>query len=227
MREKLIKQTHKSGKGKQPLFNLLGFFIYLLAISATAVFLVRYKVVPWPFHGAETVLGTYGRIFVYLPFAVLALFSLFWVKGAGAPVWENVQWSRFHISFPMGFALSTGYALFLFLSTDFELKGFPFVPPALILSVLNAVAEEVVFRLVLFQLLIMLTGSVSLANGLQACFYGLPHLFIGGSLFFLYAVIYGLVLGWMTRKNNSILPAIICHFVIDIGAIGLPLLIRY
>lgn len=219
-----MEQSDKSGQ--RPIFELLGFFIYLLAISALAFFLLKYKVIPWPFHGAETVFGTYGRILVYLPFAVLALLSLLWVKGAGLPVWENVKWSCFHVSFPMGLALSIGYALFLFLSTDFELKGFFFVPPALILSLLNAVAEEVLFRFVLFQLLIMSTRSVLLANGLQACFYGLPHLFIGGPAFFLYAVFYGFVLGWMTRENQSILPAVISHFAIDIGAIGLPLLIR-
>ena len=40
-----------------------------------------------------------------------------------------------------------------------------------------------------------------------------------------FAFVYGLLLGAIVEKNDSVIPAIICHFCIDIGNIGLPLLI--
>lgn len=208
-----------------PVVALAGFLISLLLMAGLVLFLLSRKLIPWPFHGADTVSGTYYQILVYLPVTCFALVSVWWVGGAKQLFKDFLAWRRFSPTFFLGLALSAGYTLVLYLTNDFALKGISFVPPALLMGFLNAVSEEILFRLVLFRLLTECTGSWLWANLLQAAAYGIVHLFIGGPVFFLYAAGYGLLLGWMTRTNESIVPAVICHFVADIGAIGLPLLI--
>ncbi len=223
------KTIHKRDSGSLtdpiPVQEFMGFTISLLVIVGVAGFLLTRKLIPWPFHGADTVYSTYGRILVYLPFTGFSLLSVLWIRGFNKPVAGHFTWVRFSYTFPLGLVLSAGYSLYLFSTHDFALKGLTFVPPAMILGFFNAFSEELLFRLVFFQLLIPLTGSWQRANLMQAVLYGFVHLFIGGPVFFLGAVAYGLLLGWVTKSNESILPAIICHFIADIGAIGLPLLI--
>lgn len=218
--------------GNPSVWALAGFIGSLLLTGGVAGFLLTEKLIPWPFHGAETVCGTYGRILVYLPFTGFSLLSVFWIKGKKfwikgekRPVADFIKWNRFSPTFYAGLVFSAGYTLYLFLSHNFAYKGMAFVPPALILGLLNAVSEEFLFRLVLFQLIVPLTESWHRANLMQAVLYGAVHLFIGGPVFFLGAVGYGLLLGWIFKTNDSIIPAIICHFIADVGAIGLPLLI--
>lgn len=228
----MLKKTINNGElnnltGHLSVRALAGFTISLLLIVGVAGFLLTRKLIPWPFHGADTVCGTYGRILVYLPFAGYSLLSVFWIKGRKRPVADHFTWTLFSSTFPVGLVLSAGYSLYLFLNHNFALKGLAFVPPAMMLGLLNAFSEELLFRLVCFQLLVSLTSSWQRANLVQAVLYGFVHLFIGGPVFFLGAVAYGLLLGWITKTNESILPAIICHFIADIGAIGLPLLILF
>ncbi len=211
--------------GQLSVFALAGFTISLFFTVGVAGFLLTRQLIPWPFHGADTVCDTYGRILVYLPFAGFSLLSVLWIRGLNKPVAEYFKWNRFSPTVLVGFALSAGYSLYLFSTHDFAFKGLVFVPPAMILGFLNAISEELLFRLVFFQLLIPVAGSWQRANLMQAVLYGFVHLFIGGPVFFLGAVAYGLLLGWITKTNESILPAIICHFIADVGAIGLPLLI--
>jgi membrane protease YdiL (CAAX protease family) len=225
------KEIHKKESASLPdrmsVRAFSGFMTSLLLMGGAAVFLLTRKLIPWPFHGADSIADSYGRILVYLPFTGFSFLSVFWIKGNQRSIRDFITWNRFSFTFLAGFVLSAGYSLYLFLSHDFALKGLAFVPPAMMLGLLNAFSEELLFRLVLFQLLIPLTGSWQRANLMQAVLYGFVHLFIGGPVFFLCAVGYGLLLGWITKTNESILPAIICHFVADIGAIGLPLLILY
>lgn len=204
---------------------LAGFVISLAVVAGGAAWLLGQKIIPWPFHGADTVGETYGRILVYLPVAGFSVLSLLWIRDPQKPVWDFFKWKGFSAAFSLGIALSGAYSLYLFSSHEFAYKGLSFVPPALILGILNAVSEELLFRLVFFQLLTQAAGSRHRANLAQAMAYGLVHLFIGGPLFFLGAVGYGLVLGWITQTHKSILPAMICHFIADVGAVMLPLLI--
>ncbi len=208
-----------------PVRALAGFMASLFLIGGAAGFLLTRKLIPWPFHGADTIADTYGRILVYLPFAGFSLLSLLWIRGDQRSISDFISWKRFSPTFLAGFILSAGYSIYLYMTHDFALKGLLFVPPAMMLGLLNAVSEEILFRLVFFQLLIQLTGSWQRANLIQAVLYGFIHLFIGGPVFFLSAVGYGLLLGWITRTNESLLPATICHFIADIGAVSLPLLI--
>jgi membrane protease YdiL (CAAX protease family) len=225
----LKKTIHKSESECLPVpssaLAFAGFMASLLLMGGAAFFLLARQHIPWPFHGADTVYATYGRILVYLPFVGFSLLSVLWIKGCKRPVADYFKWNLFSFTFTIGFVLSAGYSIYLFLIHDFALKGLAFVPPAMLLGFLNAFSEELLFRLVCFQLVIPLTVSWQRANLVQAILYGFVHLVIGGPVFFFIAVGYGLLLGWVTRTNESLLPAIICHFIADIGAIGLPLLI--
>jgi len=205
--------------------DLVFFLGSLLLFTGAAVLLFKTNVIPWPFHGSETVSGTYKRILFYFPLTVFSLLSVIWILKKDPETRNCFSWNRFSYTFFLGLLISAVYSFYLFFSCTFALKGLSFIPPALILSMLNALSEELIFRLVLFRILIALTGSWHRSNFVQAGLYAFPHFFIGGGWFFIYAAIYGLLLGGITHTNKSILPAIICHFIIDIGAVALPLLI--
>jgi len=99
-------------------------------------------------------------------------------------------------------------------------------PAVIILSLLNAFSEEIFYRLVLFELLRKFIRSALFVNIIQSAAYALPHYFIGGLQFASFAFLYGILLGMIKEKNESIIPCVVCHFVIDLGNIGAPLLLR-
>jgi len=47
---------------------------------------------------------------------------------------------------------------------------------------------------------------------------------VAGPVLGLFSIVYGFILGLVAQRSNSILPAIICHFIIDLGCIGMPIL---
>lgn len=202
------------------------FSLTLVMSAGLAGLLLHQGLVPWPFRGTDTVFGTWGRIPVCAPVLIFALISLFWLRHAGLPIREWFSWKQVSPLFFAGLGVSIGYSLYLFYTSPFPLKSAGFIPPALVMGLMNAVSEEIIYRLIFMQLLAAAFGSRPRANLIQATVYALPHLLIGGPLFFLLATGYGLLLGRITHATGSIFPAIICHFIIDIGAIGLPLLIN-
>lgn len=204
---------------------LAGFSLTLVLAAGLADLLLHHGLVPWPFRGADTLSGTWGRIPVYAPVLMFAMISLFWLRHAGLPIRKWFAWKRITSIFFAGLSVSIGYSLYLFYTSPFPLKSAGFIPPALVMGLMNAVSEEIIFRLIFMHLLTAAFDSRPRANLIQATVYALPHLLIGGPLFFLLAAGYGLLLGRITLAAGSIFPAIICHFIIDIGAIGLPLLI--
>jgi membrane protease YdiL (CAAX protease family) len=213
---------HKAAETRRA---LAGFSFSMALGAGLAGLLLHLGLVPWPFRGADTVFGTWGRIPVYAPVLLYALASLFWLRHADLPIREWFAWKRVTPLFIAGLGVSIAYSLYLFYTSPFPLKSAGFAPPALVMGLMNAVSEEIIFRLIFMQLLAIAFGSRPRANLIQAAVYALPHLMIGGPLFFLLAAGYGLLLGRITLAAGSIFPAVICHFIIDIGAIGLPLLI--
>ena len=205
---------------------LAGFSLTLVLAAGMAGLLLYHGLVPWPFRGADSIPGTWGRIPIYAPVLMFALISLLWLRQAGLPIREWFSWKQVTPLFFTGLAAGIGYSLYLFYTSPFPMKSPGFIPPALVMGLMNAVSEEIVFRLIFMQLLAAAFGSRPRANLIQAAIYALPHLVIGGPLFFLLAAGFGLLLGRITLSAGSILPAVICHFLIDIGAIGLPLLIN-
>lgn len=58
-------------------------------------------------------------------------------------------------------------------------------------------------------------GNFWVANVLQAIVFGVMHAnWVQG----IYAFLIGLALGYMTKKYNSIIPAMICHFVVNFSS---------
>jgi membrane protease YdiL (CAAX protease family) len=89
---------------------------------------------------------------------------------------------------------------------------------------MNSVIEESVYRLVFYHLIKKSTDSIHISIAVQAIFYAIPHLFID-LIFGIKAISYGMLLGYIVDENTSIIPCIICHFFIDIGLIGVVMLV--
>jgi len=90
---------------------------------------------------------------------------------------------------------------------------------------MNAAAEEVFYRLVLMDLLEQQTGNFIFSNIIQSAFYAVVHIPIGGLRFAGFAFVYGMILGLVRQKSRSVTPCILCHFIVDLGAIGIPMMI--
>ncbi len=209
------------------LFSLGGLLIsYLVFIFFVYMFTRQLNVWPWPFKPVDSLSDAYMRILYYLPMMVVPVYSLYWLKRMGLPVIYQFKWQRFSPYFLLGLAVSIYYALDL---TVFgrgvnHLRPLPFWVPAVILSVMNAFAEEVMYRQSLYGLLRHTGYSKWVSIPLQAMVYAIIHFMIAGALLGILSFFYGLVLGLMADRSKSILPGIICHFIIDIGCIGMPMM---
>jgi phosphatidylglycerol:prolipoprotein diacylglycerol transferase len=208
---------------KEHYLAITGFAVYGIIFALLAFTLLNKGIVHWPFHRMRTITEAYRAILEYAPFAVIATLSIFWLKIAGLSLSESFRWKKLSPSFYVGIAVSLGYSVYLLMHVRFGLDSRAFWPPVIILSGFNALAEEILFRLVLFTLLRKIM-NVHLANGIQSLAYAPLHLFIGGPVFAMLAFAYGMLLGYIREKNASVVPCIICHFLIDLGAIGAPLL---
>jgi len=214
-------------KNKQKdLLRLSGFLFSLILFSVIAGLLVKNEIIPWPFRRTLNLRTTYLNIMVYIPVFLFAIFSLFWLKQGKQKIMEAFKWAKPGFAFYLVLIISAGYSIYLFTFHSFPLLGPSFWPAVIILSILNAFAEELAYRLVLTSLLKELMKKKMAVILIQSLAYALPHFFIAGFKLALFAFIYGIMLGYVNEKEKSITPCIICHFSIDIGSIGLPLLIN-
>lgn len=205
--------------------SVAGFLAFFLLVTAVIAVMLKHGIIRWPFRRVPGIVETYKNVLLYSPVLFIALFSTIWLKVSRIPVLEEFKWRRFSRTFLVGLFISSGYSVYLFMSTGFSLKGSEYWPPVVMLSLLNAVSEEVFYRLVFYRLLKnVFTGSFK-ANLIQSLAYASVHVLIGGVQFAVFAFCYGMLLGWIMERNRSVIPCIICHFCIDIGNIGLPLLI--
>ena len=87
---------------------------------------------------------------------------------------------------------------------------------AIIASVVLApIGEEYVCRGLALKYAKKCFGHFWIANVLQAFLFGLIHMnWVQG----IYAFVIGLVLGWLTERYESVLPAIILHFVVNFSS---------
>ncbi len=206
-------------------FSLTGLFGYFLAIGLLYWFLSSNHIIKWPFHPVHTIAEAYQTIFEYAPVLAAALFSVIWLLPAGLPVFKYFKWKQFSGStLFIGIAISLGYTIYMLKPLRFGLHIASVWPPVLILSLLNAIAEETVFRVVLYGLIQKISNRMHLSNIIQSLVYASIHIFIGGNLLAMQAFILGMILGLIREKNNSVIPCIICHFCVDLGAIGYPIL---
>ncbi len=207
--------------------SLLGFLLAFFSLTAIYVGLLQSGALRWPFRRMPDLRGTYENLLMYIPFFLAAIASLRFLTIVEPPrPHQTHQRQRPSGLFWVGLSISIGYAAFLFLSTRFHIRGVMFWPPVILLSLLNALSEEVVFRLVLYRLLRNAIRRTSVSNLLQACLYAVIHFPIGGIKFAALAFCYGLLLGALVEKEDRVIPCVICHFCIDIGSIGLPLMIE-
>jgi len=210
---------------KKVFFSIFGLFGYFAIIGFLYWFLSTHHIINWPFHKVHSISEAYYTIWEYLPIFVAALFSLVWLVPSSLPVLKYIKWTRPSLgSFGVGIAVSIGYVIYMLHRVRFGLHLPSVWPPVIILSLLNSLAEETVFRIVLYGLFQKLFNNDMAVNLLQSLVYASIHLFIGGTLLAFQALFLGLLLGWIRKKNSSILPCIIIHFIVDLGAIGYPIL---
>lgn len=210
---------------KKTWLPLTGFLLSFAAAATGIGLLLASGAIPWPFEGASTPAETYRNALVYAPVFLLALMSMVWLWMAGIDIGSAFRWKRFSWAFAVGLSVSAGAAFYMLIVSKYRLKGMDFWPPVVILCIINAVSEELIYRLSFFRLLKQIIPNWHFANLLQSLLYASVHLPIGGIRLAAYAAGYGFLMGWITEKDRSILPCIACHFLIDIGYVGLPLLI--
>ncbi len=205
---------------------LASFLLMFGSFFVLYMFLIKTGTLNWPFRHMPDVAGTYQNIVRYLPIFFISMTALLWLTISDLPRLQLLprrSWSGIFLS---GMLISAGYSVYLLLTSRFEIRGPAFWPPVIILSLMNAVAEEIVFRLALYRLLQNILNRPLISNLLQAGLYALVHVPIGGIWFAGLAFLYGLLLGAMLEKERNVFPCMLCHFAVDIGNIGLPLLIQ-
>ncbi|WDP90812.1 MAG: prolipoprotein diacylglyceryl transferase [Desulfobacter sp.] len=205
--------------------SLMGFLLSYFFLVLLIVGLFKYRIIDWPFRSYGSFSKIYFNVFLYALFAVMCSGFFFWLRPLNIRISPFFKWRRFSHIFWVGLVISSAYSVYLYHFNTWNLGGMAYWPPIFLFSVLNAYSEESIYRLTLSSVLERLFGSHVAANLGQALLYGGTHYFIGGARFALFAFLYGILLGTVTKENKSIIPAMICHFCIDIGNIGLPLLI--
>lgn len=206
------------------LFSLMGLVACYLAFLFVMHYLtLRLLILPTPFHRAESLGDAYLRIVGYLPILSLPLLSVYWLRRADLPISEKFEWKSFSRVFYVALAVSIYYSIELLVLKEPRLRGLGYWPAVVILSAMNATSEETVHRLGIFGLLRSADYSRWAAIIMQSLLYSIVHFAISPT-FGLLSFFYGLLLGILMDRSRSVTPCIICHFFIDIGGIGKPLL---
>ncbi|MCF8035281.1 MAG: prolipoprotein diacylglyceryl transferase [Desulfobacteraceae bacterium] len=218
--------AHKTAPERElgRVLSLVGLIAVYLVMLAGTFHLRKMHVLPWPMTAAADLEAAWFSVLYYFPYLLFPVVSLFWVRAAGIPIWTDFRWIRFHPVLYAGLLCSIGYSLYLLVLIDPCIKGGAFWLPVVILSIMNATGEEFAFRQAFFRVLKKAGYGSLLTNGAQSLLYALPHFVIGGVSFGVFALVYGFLLGLVRIHTGSVTPCVICHFLIDIGCIGLPVL---
>ncbi|HSV95918.1 MAG TPA: prolipoprotein diacylglyceryl transferase family protein [Spirochaetota bacterium] len=204
-----------------------GIVVYFAFFFIVIALLVRGGLVTWPLFPVESVIDAWRRIPSYLPVFFLEIAGLLFMMILGMSFTSAFRLDYKKLVNPwflFGLIGSLAYTVILLGTTNYSLRGATFWPPVIVISLLNSFAEEVFFRLALYRLLRESKLGVIQAIAAQSALYSTIHLAIGGPVFFVLSFIYGMVLGLVFEKTGSIIPCIICHFIIDIGVIGMPMM---
>ncbi len=203
---------------------LLGFVTVYLPFTALFTTLLVTKVVAWPFRKLHTWPDVISAVLTYTLYILFALSTFIWMKKADLPIRNLFHRPRFTPAFIAGLIVSSGVTIYLLMRIHFRFDAEGIWSSVILFSALNAFSEEVVFRGALYRLLKNLTPYPWLANFLQALCYATQHFYPAGLLLALAALLYGLLLGYVMEKNENLTSVIICHFVIDLGMLGLAIL---
>lgn len=213
--------------GKEKLIQylaLVGFAGSYLLVFFVLYRLMRTHVLGWPFAPVHNLPAAYYAILEYSPVILFPVLALLWLKCAGLPLWTHFKWRRFSWLLYPALAASLGYSVYLLVLRQPELRGLVFWPPVIILSLINAISEELTFRHGFFRLLETAGYGPVFTVAAQAALYSLAHFGLGSAVFGTLALCYGLLLGALRAQTQSVTPCIICHLLIDIGCIGYPML---
>ena len=207
------------------LLSMAGMLASLMFLSFLIFYLTRQlHVWPWPIQPVVSLTDAYLRVLYYLPMVLIPAYCLYWLYKLREPIRPWFRWQTFSYTIFIGLGVSAFYSFDLLVLRDVSLRGPAFWPPVLVLGILNAVAEEITYRLGLYRVIRRSSFSGVTANIVQALVYSLIHFMIAGPVFGIYAFAYGLIMGMIVVRTGSLLPAILCHFIIDLGAIGMPML---
>lgn len=221
-----VNSTTGSGKALgSPAKSLIGFLLYFSLCVAMIALLVKTGMIRWPFRRGPEITDTYQNIIIYLPVLLLGMGSLFFTKPAGIPLRHLLICRHYSIPFFAGALFSIGYSVWVFAACRFPMEGYAYWPLIVVLSIMNAATEEIVYRLVFYSLVKSVINHPLSANIIQSTLYASVHIPITGLTFSGLVFLYGLFLGHLLETHKSIIPGTICHFLIDIGVIGLPLLV--
>ncbi len=209
---------------KRYLASLIGCVITYFIVILIANVLLSSGIIKWPFRGIQSAADLYGVIGDYSPVMIVAAVLLLWLRNTRESVMQYFVWKRPSGIFILTLVLSAAYAVYMLMRADLKEHSFSLWIPIIILSAINALSEEIIYRVAFYRLLRGVIGGVHMANAIQSGFYSIVHWYIGGGEFAALSFIYGLLLGYIVKRDDSVLPAIICHFVIDIAFIGLPVL---
>jgi phosphatidylglycerol:prolipoprotein diacylglycerol transferase len=207
------------------LFSAAGLLVFFMLATFLIYYLTRQIYVwKWPFQPAVSLTDAYARILYYMPVLLIPAIALAWLKKCNEPIRPWFAWHRFSWVFVIGLALSVYYAVELLVLRNIQLRGLAFWPPIIILSAMNAFAEEIMYRLALYRMLRRADYSKWVCLVVQSVIYSLIHFMIAGPVLGLFSLVYGFIMGLMTQRSKSLVPAIVCHFIIDLGCIGMPIL---
>lgn len=218
-----------AGHSRQILENLLSpaFFVvfYLLVIFVFYHLTRTLKIWQWPFLRVASLSDAYMRIFYYLPVMAVPVIALLGLKRSKVAIRSYFRWDRYSWTFLLGLAVSLYFVVdLLVIRQPLRMRGVEFWPPIVLLSLLNGASEEIMYRLALYRLIRRAQYPKWIAGVVQSLIYASIHYMIAGAPLGTIAFAYGLVMQVVVNRNRSIIPAVICHFTIDIGCIGRPLL---
>jgi membrane protease YdiL (CAAX protease family) len=223
--------THSANFAPGPIADLkrLLFPAGLTVFYLTTTFLIYYltrvlKVWKWPIQPVESLADAYSRLFYYMPVVVIAALALAWLKKNDEPIWPWFKWGRFTFMFVIGLLASLYYCLELLIFKHHQLRGVEFWPPVIMMSVVNAFCEEVMYRLAFYRAIIRANNPRWVALIAQSVVYSLIHFMVVGAVLGLFSLVYGFLLGLIVQRSKSISQAMVCHFIVDIGCIGMPML---
>jgi membrane protease YdiL (CAAX protease family) len=202
-----------------------GLTVFYLICTFLIYYLTRIlRVWKWPIQPVESFADAYARLFYYMPVIVIAALALVLMKKNNEPIRPWFKRGRFTFLFVIGLLASIYYCLELLILKHHELRGVEFWPPVIMMSIMNAFSEEIMYRLALYKAIISANYSRWVALIAQSVVYSLIHFMVVGAVLGLFALAYGFLLGLIVQRSKSVSQAIVCHFIIDIGCIGMPML---
>lgn len=204
---------------------LVSFGLYYVGILAAVRYSIENNLAKWPFNRVNNIEEAYESVLQYSPVLLLVIVSFVWLRLLNIPILSfysirKPTWWFYAIAI-----LSLGYSFYMLFAAPYGLRDYSYWPPVFILSILNAFSEETFYRYTLWELLRAAAQNRLYVVCIQSFFYALPHLWIGGLELAILAFVYGILIGIVREKEGSVTYCIICHFIVDIGNIGLPILI--